>query len=125
MSRAQLAKNAAPAAAKADTKAAPPPVPVEPPHAHIIVLARGGTPRVLVDGQPTTNPAPTVVEVPPGKHVVSVRGANGNPFTPSEYNLELAPDDTQQVVFVSQRAAQFQQKRQQAFDSARTVKRPR
>jgi hypothetical protein len=132
MSKAQTAK--APAAAKAsvasvtkaETKTAPAPVaPVEPPHAHIIVLARGGTPRVLVDGQPTVNPAPTVVEVPPGKHVVSVRGANGNQFTPAEYNLNLAPDDTQQVVFVSQRAAQIQLKRQQAFDSARTVKRPR
>jgi serine/threonine protein kinase len=131
MSKAQTAKApptkaAVPSVAKADTKAAPPPAaPVEPPHAHIIVLARGGTPRVLVDGQPTVNPAPTVVEVPPGKHVISVRGANGNQFTPAEYNLTLAPDDTQQVVFVSQRAAQFQLKRQQANDSARTVKRPR
>jgi hypothetical protein len=102
----------------------PPAAPVEPPHAHIIVLARGGTPRVLVDGQPTVNSAPTVVEVPPGKHVVSVRGANGNAFTPAEYNLELAPNDTQQVVFVSQRAAQFQAKRQQAVDSLRRAKKP-
>jgi hypothetical protein len=70
------------------------------------------------------NSAPTVVEVPPGKHVVSVRGANGNTFTPPEYNLDLAANDTQQVVFVSQRAAQFQAKRQQAADSLRRVKKP-
>lgn len=122
MSQAQ-SKAAAPAASKTESKTAPAPAaPVEPPHAHIIVLARGGTPRVLIDGQPSVNPAPTVVEVPPGKHVVSVRGANGNVFTPAEYNLTLAPDDTQQVVFVSQRAAQYQLKRQQAIDSVRAGK---
>ena len=118
----QTQRTAAPAVSNAGTKAPAPPV--EPPHAHIIVLARGGTPRVLIDGTPTVNSAPTVVEVPPGKHLVSVRGAAGNAFTPSEYNLDLAPNDTQQVVFVSQRAAQFQAKRQQAIDSLRRAKKP-
>ena len=123
LSQAQAATRAAPAAGKRD-KFPPPAAPVEPPHAHVIVLARGGTPLVLVDGKQTVNNAPTVVEVPPGKHVVSVRGANGNQFTPAEYNLDLAPDDTQQVVFVSQRAAQFQLRRQQALDSVKRAKKP-
>ena len=114
----------APAASKADAKAVTAAVPVEPPHGHIIVLARGGTPRVFVDGAPTVNSAPTVVEVPPGKHVVAVRGAAGNTFTPAEYRIDVAPNDTQQVVFVSQRAAQIQAKRQQAVDSLRRVKKP-
>jgi hypothetical protein len=109
MSQAQAAKTAAPA---------------EPPHAHIIVLARGGSPRVLVDGTPTVNSAPTVVEVPPGKHTVTVRGAPGNVFSPPAYSIDLAPGDTQQVVFVSQRAAQFQRQQRQALDSARRVKKP-
>lgn len=123
MSEAQAAKTGATAAA------ATPAAPAEAPHAHIIVLARGGTPLVLVDGKRTANSAPTVVEIAPGKHVVSVRGAAGNPFTPSAYNLDLAPNDTQQVVFVSRRAAQLQQLRvnkQRAGDSTplRRGKRP-
>jgi serine/threonine protein kinase len=126
LSQAAAAKNAAAVAAKGN--AAAPPAPVEPPHAHIIVIARGGAPRVLVDGQPTVNNAPTVVEVPPGKHTVAVRGANGNQFTPAEYNLDLAPNDTQQVIFVSPRAAQMEARRQrlmqQEAESLRKAKRP-
>ncbi len=97
------------------------------PHAHIIVIARGGTPRILVDGQPTVNSAPAVVEVPPGKHTVAVRGAPGNPFTPAEYNLDLAPNDTQQVVFVSPHAGLNEARRQrllQAGDSLRKARKP-
>src|ERR1019366_1713514 len=122
MSAAQAAKRTGVASSKGDN--APPAAPAEPPHAHIIVLARGGAPLVLIDGRQTVNNAPTVVEVLPGKHVVSVRGANGNQFTPSEYNLDLVRDDTQQVVFVSQRAALFQLKRQQALDSVKRVRKP-
>jgi serine/threonine-protein kinase len=124
MSQARAPKTVAPAAAEGAKSQAPPPAPVEPPHAHIIVLARGGSPRVLIDGTPTVNSAPTVVEVPPGKHEVTVQGAQGNVFSPPSYTLDLAPNDTQQVVFVSQRAAQFQRQRQQALDSARRVKKP-
>jgi hypothetical protein len=113
MSQAQAAKRAAPAASKGE---APPP-PVEAPHAHVIVLVRGGTPSVFIDGQRTVNNAPTVVEVPPGHHVVSVRGAGGNQFTPAEYSLDLAPEDTQQVIFVSQRVAQAQSQRQKAAET--------
>jgi hypothetical protein len=120
--QAQAARSAATAASKGDRS--PPPAPVEPPHAHIVVLARGGTPLVLVDGRRTVNNAPTVVEVPPGKHVVSVRGANGNQFKPDEYSLDLAPNDTQQVVFVSQRAARNELLRQQMIDSARKTRKP-
>jgi hypothetical protein len=111
MSQAQAAKRAAPAASKGEVA---PPAPVEAPHAHVIVLVRGGAPSVFIDGQRTVNNAPTVVEVPPGHHVVSVRGAGGNQFTPAEYSLDLAPEDTQQVIFVSQRVAQAQSQRQKA-----------
>ena len=126
LSQAQ-AKNASTSArSKGETPVAPP---VEAPHAHIVVLARGGTPAVFIDGRETVNNAPTVVEVPPGHHVVSVRGAGGNQFTPSEYSLDLAPEDTQQVIFVSQRAAQLQRQRQRerflhGADSARRGRRP-
>ena len=107
--------------------AAPEP-PAEAPHAHIVVIARGGAPRILVDGQPTVNSAPAVVEVAPGKHTVAVRGAPGNQFTPAEYNLDLAPNDTQQVVFVSPRAGQANDARRkrllEAADSIRKAKHP-
>ncbi len=129
------AKNTPPAVAKADTKAA---APVEPPHAHIMVLTHGGTPRVLIDGVMTTNAAPTVVEVPPGKHVVSVRGAMPNAFVPPDFTLTLAEGDTQTVVFVRQGQRQLgadsasltpaqrarYQRLQQLADSTRKAKRP-
>jgi serine/threonine protein kinase len=126
LSKAQSAKSTAPASRPAGRAPATPAA--EPPHAHIVVLARGGAPAVIVDGKQTVNNAPTVVEVPPGKHVVSVRGAPGNQFRPAEYSLDLAPNDTQQVVFVSQRAAQMQllRQKQQAGDTTapRRGKRP-
>ena len=128
MSQAQSAQAASPAPAKRERAQADAPAPApaaaEPPHAHIIVLARGGSPRVLVDGKATVNSAPTVVEVPPGKHDVTVQGAPGNVFSPPSYALELAAGDTQQVVFVSQRAAQYQRQRLQALDSARRARKP-
>ncbi len=111
LSQAASVKNATTPGQKAESA---PVAPVEPPHAHIVVLARGGAPLVFVDGKQTVNNAPTVVEVPPGHHVVSVRGQGGNQFNPSEYSLDLAPEDTQQVIFVSQRAAANQLQRQQA-----------
>jgi len=113
LSRAQAAKT---------SPAAPP---VEAPHAHIVVIARGGTPRIFVDGRPTVNSAPAVVEVPPGAHTVMVRGAPTNPFTPAEYSLTLAANDTQQVVFVSERAASERRQRfLQSAESLRKGKRP-
>jgi serine/threonine-protein kinase len=125
LSRAQAAKRAPSSAPGAAVASAPP---VEPPHAHIVVIARGGTPRILVDGRPTVNSAPAVVEVAPGKHTVAVRGAPNNPFTPSEYNLDLAPNDTQQVVFVSPHAGQNNEARRKRVleiaDSLRKAKHP-
>jgi hypothetical protein len=112
--QAQAARIAAASVPKGET---PPPPPPEPPHAHIMVIVRGGTPAVLIDGQQTTNHAPALVEVPPGKHVVSVRGAGGNRFEPSEYSVDLAAGDTQQVNFVSQRVAENQALRQAAARS--------
>lgn len=125
LSQAAAAKTAA--AAPASGSKGQPPAPVEPPHAHIIVIARGGLPRIFVDGQPTVNSAPAVVEVAPGKHTVSVRGAPTNPFTPAEYSLDLAPNDTQQVVFVSPHAGVNEARRQrlqQNGDSTRKTKKP-
>jgi hypothetical protein len=116
LSQAAAVKNTATPGQKAES--APVAAPVEPPHAHIVVLARGGAPAVFVDGKQTVNNAPTVVEVPPGHHVVSVRGLGSNQFNPSEYSLDLAPEDTQQVIFVSQRAAANQLQRQQAAAAA-------
>jgi len=103
------------------------------------VLTHGGNPRVLIDGVMTTNSAPTVVEVPPGKHVVSVRGAMPNAFAPPDFTLTLAEGDTQTVVFVRQGQRQQgapdsasltpaqrarYQRLQQLADSARKAKRP-
>jgi serine/threonine protein kinase len=138
LSAATTAKNTPPPVTKADTKAPAPAAPVEPPHAHIMVLTHGGTPRVLIDGVMTTNAAPTVVEVPPGKHVVSVRGAMPNAFMPPDFTLTLAEGDTQTVVFVRQGQRQLgadsasltpaqrarYQRLQQLADSARKAKRP-
>lgn len=125
LSRGRAAERAPSGAPGAAAPSAPP---AEPPHAHIVVIARGGTPRILVDGRPTVNSAPAVVEVPPGKHTVSVRGAPSNPFTPREYTLDLAPNDTQQVVFVSPHAGQQNEARRkrmlEAADSIRRARRP-
>jgi hypothetical protein len=115
------------AAAAPSGSNAPQTPPAEAPHAHIVVIARGGTPHIFVDGRPTVNSAPAVVEVPPGKHTVAVRGAPSNPFTPREYTLDLAPNDTQQVVFVSPHAGLNEGRRQrllQSGDSVRRTKRP-
>ena len=126
LSRSAAAKGAVTAASNGSKASLAPPA--EAPHAHIVVIARGGTPRILVDGQPTVNSAPAVVEVPPGKHTVAVRGAPSNPFTPAEYTLDLAPNDTQQVVFVSPHAGQQNEARRQrllqAADSLRKAKKP-
>ncbi len=108
----QVQKPVAPAVSKADTKTAPV-APVEPPHGHIMVLARGGAPRIFIDGAVTTNPAPALVEVPPGKHTITVRGAAGNIFEPAETSVDVSDGDTATVLFISQRQAQLQQQRKQ------------
>ena len=89
------------AAAGGGAKAAPSP---EPPHAHLLVLVRGGAPRVWVDGVQKADKTPAAIELPPGKHVVTVKGAQQ--FLPAEFSIELAPDDTQQVVFMSKTVAE-------------------
>ena len=82
------------------------PAPVEPPHAHLFVMVKGGVPGVLVDGKQMADKSPAVIEVPPGRHTVTVQGAAGSQqFLPLEYNVDLAPNDTEQVVFMSARAA--------------------
>ncbi len=73
-------------------------------HGHLFVVARGGTPSVIVDGHKVADNAPAVVEVPPGHHVVSVKGAQE--FVPGQVEVDLAVNDTQQVVFQSKRLAE-------------------
>jgi serine/threonine-protein kinase len=89
---------------------------VEPPHAHVFVMVKGGTPAVLVDGQQMADKSPAVIEVPPGHHTVSVSGADGTQFLPRQYDIDLAANDTGNYGFISARAAAAQaaQKRNQA-----------
>jgi hypothetical protein len=100
-----VAKSAAPAAPASKGVAAAV-APVEPPHAHLFVMVKGGVPGVLVDGKQMADRSPAVIEVTPGRHTVTVQGAAGSQeFLPLEYNVDLAPNDTEQVVFMSARAA--------------------
>ena len=82
---------------------------VEPPHAHLAVVVQGGTPPVFVDGEQIADASPVVVEVSPGRHTITVKGRGGAVFLPAEYNLTLAANDTQRVVFMSEHAAQQRQ----------------
>ncbi len=82
---------------------------VEAPHAHLAVVVQGGTPPVFVDGEQIADASPVVVEVSPGRHTITVKGRGGAVFLPAEYNLTLAANDTQRVVFMSERAAQQRQ----------------
>ena len=90
---------------------------VEAPHAHLAVVVQGGTPPVFVDGEQIADASPVVVEVSPGRHTITVKSRGGTVFLPAEYSLILAANDTQRVVFLSERAAlqrQQQRKRNQA-----------
>ena len=82
---------------------------VEAPHAHLAVVVQGGTPPVFVDGEQIADASPVVVEVSPGRHTIAVKGRGGAVFLPAEYNLTFAANDTQRVVFMSERAAQQRQ----------------
>jgi hypothetical protein len=100
--RRELAASSA-AASAAKTAAA---ATVEAPHAHLFVMVKGGGPAVLVDGKQMAEKSPAVIEVPPGRHTVTVQGTGGpQQFLPLEYSVDLAPNDTEQVVFMSARAA--------------------
>ncbi len=96
------------ALAVSNKRAAAKPV-VEAPHAHLAVVVQGGTPPVFVDGEQIADASPVVVEVSPGRHTITVKGRGGAVFLPAEYNLTLAANDTQRVVFISERAAQQRQ----------------
>ncbi len=82
----------------------------EAPHAHLLVLVQGGAPQVWVDGKKKADKAPAAIELPPGKHSVTVKG--GQEFLPPEFNVELAPEDTQQVLFLSKTVAEARRQRQ-------------
>ena len=101
------------AAAQAAAKGAKPP-PAEELHAHLFVMAQGGTPAVFVDGAPLAVRAPAVIEVKPGRHIVSVAGG-GTEFFPADYSIELVAGDTQQVVFMSRQLAQRRAQQQRLF----------
>ncbi len=89
-------------------------LPPEEPHAHVFVMVQGGTPPVLVDGVQMADKSPAVIEVKPGRHLITVVGGV---YTPAEYSADLVARDTQQFVFMSravaQRRAQQQILRQQ------------
>ncbi|MFI5311273.1 MAG: protein kinase [Gemmatimonadales bacterium] len=90
--------------------------PAAEPHAHVFVMVQGGTPAVLVDGVQMADKTPAVIEVKPGRHLISVAGG-GAAFQPAEYSADLVVSDTQTFAFMSrqmaQRRAQQQQLRQQ------------
>lgn len=91
--------------------AGPKAVLAEAPHAHLLVLVRGGAPQVWVDETRKADKTPAAIELPTGRHSVSVKG--GQEFLPSEFNVELAPNDTQQMVFLSKTVAEAGRQRQQ------------
>ena len=93
--------------------------PVEAPHAHLFVMVKGGAPEVLVDGRQMADKSPAVIEVAPGRHTVTVRGASAQQqFLPLEYSVDLAPNDTEQVVFMTARAAAVAEAAQQRNKAA-------
>ena len=96
-------------ASVASSKRVPAKPVVEAPHAHLAVVVQGGTPPVFVDGEQIADASPVVVEVSPGRHTITVKGRGGAVFLPAEYNLTLAANDTQRVVFMSEHAAQQRQ----------------
>jgi hypothetical protein len=71
-------------------------------HAHVYVFAQGGTPEVVLDGQPQRQAAPALLQIAPGRHTLAVRGLQA--FAPAETTIVLAPEDTQTVVFRAQRS---------------------
>lgn len=91
--------------------------------AHLFVMARGGTPGVLIDGVEAAQTSPAVIEVAPGHHTVGVRGG-GNTFFPAQYGVDLAPSDTQQVIFLSRRVAMQESLRRARGIRPRAAQRP-
>jgi hypothetical protein len=112
-----LAAQRTPATAKA--------VPAPELHAHLFVMAQGGKPAVFVDGEKMANESPAVIEVKPGRHIVTVEGS-GTEFRPAEYSVDLAASDTTNLTFISrQMVARQQQLRQQVDLSALTPEQKR
>jgi len=82
-------------------------------------MVKGGAPEVLVDGRQMADKSPAVIEVAPGRHTVTVRGASAQQqFLPLEYSVDLAPNDTEQVVFMTARAAAVAEAAQQRNKAA-------
>ncbi|HVT40136.1 MAG TPA: serine/threonine-protein kinase [Gemmatimonadaceae bacterium] len=84
------------------------PTPATP--AHLFVMAHGGKPAVFVDGEEMATSSPAVIEVKPGRHIVTV-GGGGSEFQPAQYSVDLTSSDTMNVTFISTVLAQRQQQR--------------
>jgi serine/threonine-protein kinase len=65
----------------------------------IAVGVRGGAAAVLVDGKEMAATTPAVIELPVGRHVITLRGAEGQTFLPAEYNVEVTARDTAALGF--------------------------
>jgi len=83
------------------------------PIAHLFVMTHGGKPAVFVDGEQMATSSPAVIEVKPGRHIVTVLGS-GSEFQPAQYSVDLASSDTMNVTFISAALAQRQQQRRLA-----------
>lgn len=90
----------------------------EPAHAHLYVFAQGGTPRVILDGEPQPGLTPTLLQVPPGSHRLAVRGQVG--FAPAETTVTLAAEDTETVIFRAERLGGVPGRRAVRGDAAGT-----
>ncbi|MHB1313265.1 MAG: serine/threonine-protein kinase, partial [Gemmatimonadaceae bacterium] len=80
---------------------------------HVGVTVRGGTPRLLVDGQVMAGSTPAIIDVPPGRHVVRV-DETGRIYLPRQYVIDVAAGDTSRLLFSDQRnmTREFQQLQQ-------------
>ena len=65
--------------------------------ARVYVLAQGGTPQIYLDGVAQNVAAPALLNVPPGRHTIRVRGLT--PFQPADTTIEVGTGDTLTVVF--------------------------
>jgi hypothetical protein len=86
-------------------------------HAHLFVMAQGGKPAVFVDGEKMANESPAVIEVKPGRHIVTMEGS-GTEFRPAEYSVDVTAADTTNLTFISRQTATRQQQLRQQADLA-------
>jgi hypothetical protein len=105
--------------------AAPVPSPSRAVAGHVGVTVRGGTPRLLVDGNVVAGSTPAIIDVPPGRHVVSVDEA-GRTYVPRQYVIDVTQGDTSRLMFsdprnVTREFEQLQQMQQRFPRGGRRV----